>query len=56
MNTHTQCQFLVFILLDLKAGFDTLDQKFLPETLFFLLGFLDTKLIWFSSYLGGFSF
>lgn len=44
MHTHTQCQFLVFILLDLKEAFDTLHQNFLLETLL-SFGFLDTRLI-----------
>ena len=55
MNTHAQCQFLVFILLDLKAAFDTRGQNFPLETLS-SFGFLDTRLIWVPSYLGGFSF
>lgn len=49
MHTYTRCQFLVFILLDLKTAFDTLHPNFLFETFFVWFPRSQTYLIFFLS-------
>lgn len=49
MHTHTQCQFLIFILFYLKTAFDTLHQNFLFETFFLWFPRNQTYLIVFLS-------